>query len=320
MNTLTRGPAALAAAVAAVGAGTFAYGSLIERNNYVLRRYAVPVLPDGAPPIKVLHFSDLHMMPNQRRKQRWVRELAELEPDLIIDTGDHIAHAESIPVIFDVLGPLLKKPGAFVLGSNDYFAPHAKNPFKYLMKAEPEIKSPRLPTEELVLGLGELGWRDLSNARGRVIVKDLEIALVGVDDPHMRYDAFDEIPGEAPGLPKPDLRLGVTHAPYTRVLDAMVLDGADMIFAGHTHGGQLAIPGYGAILTNCDLDTSRARGLSRWWPGAGGAPSAAAPPDAAWLHVCAGLGTSPWVPIRVAARPEASLITLVPRSYQAWTS
>lgn len=313
MNTLYRGPLALATAVAAAGAGTFAYGSLIERNSYALRRYTVPVLPEGAPPVKVLHFSDIHMMPNQRRKQQWIRELAALKPDLVIDTGDHIAHADSIPVVLDVLAPLLRLPGAFVLGSNDYFAPRAKNPFKYLMKAEPKVTSSRLPTEQLVMGLGELGWRDLTNARGRVTVKDLEIALVGVDDPHLKYDTFDQIDGEAPGLPAPDLRLGVTHAPYTRVLDSMALDGADMIFAGHTHGGQLAIPGYGAIITNCDLDTGRVKGVSRWWPGAAGAPSSQAPADAAWLHVCAGLGTSPYAPVRFACRPEASLLTLTAR-------
>ena len=314
MKTLSGGSAAVAAAVALAGAGTFAYGSLIERNNYALRRFTVPVLPEGAPQITVLHFSDLHMMPNQRRKHAWVKALAELEPDLVIDTGDHIAHADAIPVVLDALGPLLKLPGAFVLGSNDYFAPEMKNPFRYLVKAEPKVPKRRLPSEELVLGLGELGWRDLSNARGRVTVKGLEIALVGVDDPHLDYDTFDEIPGDAPGMPEPDLRIGVTHAPYTRVLDAMALDGADMLFAGHTHGGQLAIPGYGAIITNCDLDTGRVKGVSRWWPGAAGADSSHAPVGAAWLHVCAGLGTSPWVPVRVAARPEASLLTLVPRA------
>ena len=318
MTTLNRGSVALAATAAAAGAATFAYGSLIERNNYALRRYSVPVLPEGSSPIKVLHLSDIHMMPNQRRKQEWIRRLAGLEPDLVIDTGDHIAHDDAIPAVLDALAPLLRLPGAFVMGSNDYFAPHPKNPVKYLLKAEPKVVSRRLPTEELVLGLGELGWRDLSNARGRVSVKGLEIALVGVDDPHLKYDEFDQIPGEEPGLPEPGLRLGVTHAPYTRVLDSMTRDGVDMIFAGHTHGGQLAIPGYGAIITNCDLDTGRVKGLSRWWPGASGHPSSEAPADAAWLHVSAGLGTSPWVPVRVAARPEASLLTLIPRSYAAW--
>jgi len=104
------------------------------------------------------------------------------------------------------------------------------------------------------------------------------------------------------------------------VLDAMVADGASVVLAGHTHGGQLALPVWGALVTNCDLDTRRAKGVSRWWPGAGrtghgggAAPSSQAPQDAAWLHVSAGLGTSPYAPVRFACRPEATLLTLVAR-------
>jgi hypothetical protein len=94
-----------------------------------------------------------------------------------------------------------------------------------------------------------------------------------------------------------DLALAVTHAPYLRVLDPMAADGADLIVAGHTHGGQLRVPGYGALVTNCDLDTQRARGLSSHGDSA--------------LHVSAGLGTSPYAPFRFACPPEATLLTLV---------
>ena len=82
MKNFTRG----AAAVAAAALGTAAYGTMIERNNFVLRRFTVPVLPEGAPDLRVLHFSDLHVMPQQRRKQEWIAQLADLEPDLVIDT------------------------------------------------------------------------------------------------------------------------------------------------------------------------------------------------------------------------------------------
>ena len=91
-------------------------------------------------------------------------------------------------------------------------------------------------------------------------------------------------------------------------------DGAGLVIAGHTHGGQLCVPFMGALVTNCDLDRKRARGVSRWWPGAGGAPSSAAPADAAYLAVTAGLGTSPMAPVRFACRPEATLLTLLPRA------
>jgi predicted MPP superfamily phosphohydrolase len=111
------------------------------------------------------------------------------------------------------------------------------------------------------------------------------------------------------------LTVGVTHAPYQRVLDAMTADGAGLVIAGHTHGGQLCLPFFGALVTNCDLDRKRAKGVSRWWPGAA-RPGAGrvAPAGAAYLQVSAGLGTSPMAPVRFACRPEASLLTLTPRA------
>lgn len=310
MNPYLRGAAAITAATL----GTVAYGSLIERNNYVLRTFEVPALPAGTPDLRVLHISDIHLLPSQQRKMQWLSELADLKPDLVIDTGDHISSADAIPALLEVLEPLLRVPGAFVLGANDYFSPSIpKNPLRYFVAHEANPRGERLPTEELILGLGEFGWRDLSNSRGRLTVNGLEIALVGVDDPHLKYDKFSQITDDEADLPAPDLRLGVMHAPYTRVLDEMTEDGSDVLFAGHTHGGQLALPGVGALVTNCDLDTGRVRGVSRWWTGAGNGEPAAADARSAWLHVSAGMGTSPFVPIRIAARPEATLLTLTAR-------
>jgi predicted MPP superfamily phosphohydrolase len=169
----------------------------------------------------------------------------------------------------------------------------------------------RLPTGDLVAGLTSRGWADLTNRRTRLEVGGVALELVGVDDPHLDYDDYPSVAGRA--APDVALTIGVTHAPYQRVLDAMTADGAALVFAGHTHGGQLQVPGYGALVTNCDLDTGRVSGLSRWWPGAGSAPSSAAPEGASWLHVSAGLGGNPYTPFRFCCRPEATLLTLLPR-------
>jgi uncharacterized protein len=301
--------AAVGTAVGAVGL----LGAYAESRAYLLRRFTLPVLPVGAPPLRVLHLSDLHLTPRTRRELNWLRGLAALEPDLVVNTGDNLAHVDAVPVALEALGGLLDRPGVFVLGSNDYFGPRPKNPARYLVPhgRGRRITGVRLPTQRLVDAFRERGWVDLDNARARLHVEGLALSFVGVDDPHLRYDRF---PPASDGAAAVDLHVGVAHAPYQRVLNAMVDDGAGLLLAGHTHGGQLRLPGVGALVTNCDLDRARARGVSRWWRGAGGQPSSAAPPaDAAWLHVSAGLGTSPYSPVRFCCRPEASLLTLTAR-------
>ena len=298
--------------VAAAGAAALGYASLVERNAYTLRRFSVPVLPRGSRPLRVLHLSDLHLMPHQRRKVEWVRGLAALEPDLVVDTGDNIAHPDSVPALLEAMEPLQDFPGVFVLGSNDYFAPTFKNPALYLTpwNRRGTGSTPRLPTDDLVKGLASGGWTDLTNRRAYLTVGGHELEFVGVDDAHLDYDRYAVV--EGPADPSVALTVGVTHAPYQRVLNAMTADGAGLVIAGHTHGGQLALPFHGALVTNCDLDTGRAKGVSRWWPGADRTPSSFAPDDAAWMHVSAGLGTSPYAPVRFACRPEATLLTLEP--------
>lgn len=285
-------------------------GAYAESRAYLLRRFTLPVLPPGSRPVRVLHVSDLHLTPSTRRERDWVRGLAALEPDLVVNTGDNLAHVDAVPVAVDALGELLDRPGVFVLGSNDYFAPRLKNPARYLLPSGGRrVRGAPLPTQQLVDAFTGRGWVDLDNARADLDVGGLRLSFVGVDDPHFRYDSLP--PASDQDRVAADLHVGVAHAPYQRVLDAMVDDGARLLLAGHTHGGQLRLPGVGALVTNCDLDRGRARGVSRWWAGAGRQPSSTpAPPDAAWLHVSAGLGTSPYTPVRFCCRPEASLLTL----------
>ena len=287
------------------GAAVTAYAAT-EARAYTLRSVSMPVLPAGADPLRVLHLSDLHVTPSQSRKREWVRSLAALEPDLVVNTGDNLAHLDALPTVVDALGPLLDVPGVFVLGSNDYFAPTIRNPLRYLLPDDGRrnTRSAKLPWRALVDTFESAGWTDLSNTRATTQVRDLTFAWAGVDDPHLCYDDLESIAGPADATA--DLRVGVTHAPYLRVLDQLAGDGYDAVFAGHTHGGQVCVPGYGALVTNCDLEPARAKGLHRH-------PADSRPGDlgSAWLHVSAGLGTSPFAPVRIACRPEATLLTLV---------
>ncbi|MFW2512800.1 metallophosphoesterase [Demequina sp. SO4-13] len=294
-----------AGAVASAGAGVLAW-SLVEARSYAVRQLTAQVLEPGARPIRILHLSDLHLTPSQTHKVEWVRSLARYRPDLVVDTGDNLAHVDAVPTALHALGPLLELPGVFVHGSNDYYAPRPKNPLTYLKRPTELHDSPtRLDTDSLTAGFTSAGWLDLNNARASLEIGGQRVTFVGLDDPHLGLDALPGTTGDADSL-----RIGVTHAPYTRTLDALRSDGAAVILAGHTHGGQVCVPGYGALVTNCDLDTSRASGL-HGWPGP--RPDAPGGSESVWLHVSAGVGTSPYAPVRLACRPEVTMLTLMPR-------
>ncbi|MGY1591019.1 metallophosphoesterase [Geodermatophilus sp. SYSU D00708] len=293
------------ASLVASGAAGVAYASLYERNRWTLRRFDVPVLPPGSAPLSVLHLSDLHMTAPQRSKQEWVASLAELEPDLVVNTGDNLAGADAVPGTLRALEPLLDRPGAFVLGSNDYYAPRPKNPLKYFKRDHKRVHGDPLPWRDLRDAMAGRGWLDLTNATGELTVGGRRIAFAGVDDSHIRRDRYDRVAG--PADPTAELRIGLAHSPEPRVLDRFAGDGYDLLLCGHTHGGQLRVPFYGALVTNCGIDRDRVRWLHRW------SQPSAAHPRGTWLHVSAGLGTSPYAPVRFACPPEATLLTLTAR-------
>jgi predicted MPP superfamily phosphohydrolase len=295
----TRTALRLGAGLAAAGGATLAYAGLVERNLFTLRRYDVPVLDADAEPLRVLHLSDLHMTPGRRRLQDWVAALAGLDPDLVLVTGDNLAHVAAVPAVERALQPLFEYPGGFVFGSNDYRGPVWKNPFSYFNPDREYLQGEELPWGHLREVLTDAGWVDLNNRRTVVWAGGRRVELAGVDDPHIHLDDYAKIAG--PVTPEAAVSIALTHSPEPYVLDRMAADGFGLLLAGHTHGGQVRVPGVGALVTNCGLDRRMARGLHRW------------PNSAAWLHVSAGLGTHPTAPIRFACPPEASVLTLIPR-------
>jgi len=268
--------------------------------SYEIRQVEIPILPPGQKPIRVLHFSDLHLTPARKSEITDIQSFINLAPDLVISTGDFLAHSDAVPVALSALDKLLDLPGLFVFGSNDYYAPKPKNPLKYLLPNHGKrIHGNDLPWPELDTGLQKRGWLNLNRSRATIKIKDTTIEARGTDDAHLEFDDYSIVAGKPAQC---DIAIGVTHAPYLRIINGMAGDGLDAIFAGHTHGGQVRLPlpgGSRALTTNCDLPTWRARGLTKL----DGQP---------YLHVSAGMGTSPFARIRVASPPEVSLVTLIP--------
>ena len=265
---------------------------------YQLRQESLPLLPSGAGQIRILHFSDLHLTPSRKREIADIKSWAALKPDLVISTGDFLAHRDGVEVALNALNELLDIPGLYVFGSNDYYGPRFKNPLSYLKSDDGERRvGEKLPIEQFDSELKRRGWINLNNSRSSIKINGIAIDVRGTDDAHLELDDYQKVAGSPSG----DISIGVTHAPYKRVLDAMGQDSLDLIFAGHTHGGQVRLPWFGgsrSLTTNCDLPNWRSRGISKI-------------PNQPLLNVSAGMGQSPFAPLRIFCPPEVTLLTLV---------
>ena len=281
--------------VAAVLIGIAVWAVLIERQLYVVRQQSIKVLPQGSNPVRVLQIGDIHLAPWQKNKMRFLASLGEKQIDLVVNTGDNLGHKNAIKPLLEALSPLLTKPGVFVHGSNDYFGPVAKNPFGYIFHSSAKPNSKSLSTEELTEAFETAGWVNLNNRFADVQVNGNRIRFLGIDDYHIGYAKFDLL------VRSDNFSIALTHAPYMEAIEKLAGLGAQMIFAGHTHGGQVRFPFVGALTTNSDLPNKFARGLSGWeFEG-----------QSSVLSVVAGLGNSIFAPVRFFCRPEVRLITLL---------
>lgn len=286
------------AGLAAAGLGVAGW-SLWEARNYQRSFHHLNILPKGMEPMRVLNISDIHLMPDDDKKVEFIRDLVDLKPDAVFLTGDQLSSTKSLPSLLRALKPLSDLPGAFVYGSHDYHAPIWKNPLGYVIPPlRTEEREPdALPHEAMATAFDEYGWVDLRNARSSITIAGSEIGLVGVDDPHINFDQYPESDGR-----DHEFTIGLTHAPYTRILNQMNAEGVGLALAGHTHGGQVCVPGYGALITNCDLDTDHVAGVFGW-PAIGHEKTMT-------VAISRGLGTSPYAPFRLACRPEVQVIDL----------
>ena len=111
-----------------------------------------------------------------------------------------------------------------------------------------------------------------------------------------------------PADPAADVRIGLAHSPSRGCSTGSPPTATTCCSAGTPTAASCGCPFYGALVTNCGIDRDRVRWLHRW------AEPAPGRPGRTWLHVSAGLGTSPYAPVRFACPPEATLLTLTARA------
>jgi predicted MPP superfamily phosphohydrolase len=241
----------------------------------------------------VLHISDTHLAAGDRALLRFLRRLPETigEIDIIAATGDLIENNDGIEPLTTALNGLRANIArCYVLGSHDYYQPRFQSYLKYFSDRKSPVQAPRAETAELERRLQEAGWIALTNRTEIIDSAAGAIRLAGVDDPFLERHSTTHIArsaGEA-------LAIGLAHSPD--VVSEWLLNGFDLVLTGHTHAGQVRIPGIGALVTNSTLPAALAGGLHRVGEG--------------WLHVSPGLGTGRFAPIRFNCRPEVTVIEI----------
>lgn len=299
-RTLAKITAGTLGGAAAFGLGLAAWGHS-ELDKFELRTHTLPLLEPGtlrgAADFRILHISDLHMIPGQETKKAWVAALDALNPDLVVNTGDNLSDEHAVPDVLRALGPLLDRPGMFIFGTNDYWAPRLANPLLYLLDRRREPSYVDLPWRSMRAAFIERGWQDATHRRLEFQVGSVRLAAAGVDDPHHDLDDYSLIAG-APNADA-DLSLALLHSPEPRILEQFEADGYQLSLSGHTHGGQICLPGGHALVTNSGIDRTRVQGLHRF--------------GRMWMHVSNGLGTSKFAPVRIFCRPSATLLRITER-------
>jgi predicted MPP superfamily phosphohydrolase len=280
--------------VAGAGAALGAY-ALYEPHRYRLVTRALDVRR-GAPRLDVLHLSDTHLGAGNRIRARWLSQLPErlgVMPDLVLATGDLIQDDSGIDPIVEVLAGLEARLGRFyVLGSHDYFQSKFQTYAKY-WTGKRKLTAPPADSDRLEEGLRAKGWLPLTNRTEFIAHEAGRIRLTGVDDPYLNRHRTEHLQ-----MSEQDAyAIGLMHSP--ELVSEYALAGFDLILAGHTHAGQVRIPFAGAVVTNSSLPAALAGGAHRV--------------GRSWLHMSPGLGHGRFSPIRFNARPEATLLRLVPR-------
>lgn len=272
----------------AVGLALAWYARFVEPRRLILRRQVLrcPRLPGALGGLTILHISDTHVDAQDSAKAQRLLALGSLHPDLVVLTGDYTDADEGIALCARTLGQLRGRLGTFaVLGNHDYRTYR----FGDLLRRDIRPNRPR-NVAPLLAALQGHGIHVLENQHAVVEAGGRNLWLVGVDD---RYSDREDLCQALAGIPAEGFKILLSHSP--EILSQVDGERVDVIFAGHTHGGQIRLPLLGALRKAVETPLEEARGvLSR---------------NGTIMHISAGIGTV-FLPLRFLCPPEVTLIEL----------
>jgi hypothetical protein len=251
-----------------------AYGILIRRKWFIVKDVEIKLrgLDPKLDGYRIAHLSDLHIgtMTPRERGHKWARAANARTPDLAVVTGDLVTSGTAYHEdIADVVGALRARDGVFVsMGNHDYFG----------------------DGEPLITHLRDRGARVLRN-EGTVLERNgASFYLAGIDDTWTKRDDIGRaLQGRPEGMPSILLSHDPDRFPHAAER------GVSLTLAGHTHGGQIALPFFSRWVSLARIAHRFNVGLYR--------------NGDSWLYVHPGLGTT-GPPMRLGVAPAVVILTL----------
>ena len=285
-----------------------AYALLGEPYRPVFRRHRLN-LPHGWPEVSILHISDLHVRRGDLRLLRAQRAaLAGLSPDLVCVTGDVCERLADVDLLIELLQVMRPRYGTFIVLGNHEHNAHVPggvdaSRWQAALGKLLDLVAPRTHSDgddeahAIAEALQQAGMSVLHNAGVRLEIYGRTGWIAGCDSAWAGHaDMLAAMRGSLPG----EGCLALIHEPELAFeADAQ---GADLILAGHTHGGQVRLPLIGTPYTlQADARLTVASGFQRV--------------GQAMLHITAGLGHT--IPLRFGVPPEAVWLDCVPAAERA---
>jgi len=256
-----------------IGLACAAYARFIEPNWLDVSHITIstPKLPSDAKPIRIVHISDLHCNAAPGMEARLPEEIAALKPDIICFTGDALNDPAGLENLQTCMTELVAIAPTFAVWGNwEHYE--------------------RFEGCDFYKGTGVQVLHDRSR---RITVRGQSINLLGIQ--HQR-DLARGLRRALAGVDTSDPTVLLCHLPS--IILALPETGVDLCLSGHTHGGQIALPVYGALITLTPTGKRFERGLYEF----GGSA----------LYVSRGIGMEEVMQMRFFARPEVTLIELAP--------
>lgn len=250
--------------------------------------------------LRILHFSDLHLIGPNRRFDNFFVKLSQVECDLAIVSGDMIDNDNGIDSCVEYLSCLKPKYSTFVtFGNHDKYSLGFKEfaIFALIKKFKPNNSN------LLKSKIQEKGVNILDNEIARLHINGMRIKLIGIDCPfgYDRFIAVNKFRGELNNLKnllseasRDDYNILISHVPD--LIQELDTHSINLILSSHTHGGQVRVPLWGPIFAYSSFQKKYNMGIFKY--------------NNSYLHVSSGLGASSITPFRFRCLPRATVIIL----------